>query len=248
MASTTFFAITPTTSPEAMALLQTLVASGALQTVVPAPGEEPTPTTPLGTAQDVLAAIPVAEDGEVIRSGYHNSLRDALQALLAEVAVGRGPVAPLSPALLQVGQDPQWAIGPGVAQAQAPPTGKADANGWLPLELPHGGYIQNLTVSGRRTGSMKEFTLELARQAISTDQQPQTDVLASDDLSNETAAFLKALPATSPTTANLTAQQVEERRRIDNTKFKYYVTAVVTQASNGAVAQLNSIQVVVTRV
>src|SRR5438046_1309299 len=134
MSSINYFAITPTTSPEAMALLQTLVSSGALTPVVPSAGGEPTAVTPLGEAQDVIASIPIAEDGDVIRSTHHNCLRDALRALLAEVAVGRGPVAPLSPALLKVGDDPGWTVLPGVAKVQAPAPGQVSASGWLPLE------------------------------------------------------------------------------------------------------------------
>jgi hypothetical protein len=250
MTSTTFFSITPTTSPEAMALLQTLIASGALQTVVPAPGAgPPSPTTPLATAQDVIASIPVAEDGIVIRSNYHNSLRDALIALLAEVAVGRGPVAPLAPAFVSVaGSVGNWTVVQGVASVQAPATGRADAVGWLPLELPHGGKIQSLTVSGGRTGTMSGFAVTLLRQALSADPNPTTDTLTQLELKDANASFLTSHEVDAPLLNDPTPQQIAEYRLIDNTKYKYYVNADVTNARNNATARINSIQVVVTRV
>jgi hypothetical protein len=250
MSTITYYSITPTTSPEAMALLQTLLASGALQSVVPAGGSPaPTTVTQLTAAQDVIASIPVANDGDVIRSNYHNSLRDALIALLAEVAVGRGPVAPLAPALQRVsGSTGDWVVVPGVAYVAAPAAGRADAEGWLPVELPHGGSIQSLTVSGGRTGQMSGFDMKLLRRALTADPNPTTDVLAALDLSTANASFLISADVDAPLLNDPTPQQIADYRRIDNTKYLYYVTAEVTNARNGARAQLNSIQVVVSRV
>jgi hypothetical protein len=246
MASKTFFAITPTTSPEAMALLQTLVASGALQTVVPAPGQEPTPTTPLGTAEDVLAAIPVAEDGEVIRSGYHNSLRDALQALLAEVAVGRGPVAPLSPAFAPMAQNP-WAFGEGVATSpNVPAGGSGSAQGWLALELPHGGRMQQLVVSGGRTGTIDTFLVTLKRAPLTGSAAPE--VLASLDLSEAPSTFVQPTDVGAPDLNDPTPAQLLEHTIVDNTKYRYFITARVLGVNPGAQARINSLQVVVVRV
>jgi hypothetical protein len=244
MASKTFFAITPTTSPEAMALLQTLVASGALQTVVPAPGQEPTPTTPLGTAEDVLAAIPVAEDGEVIRSGYHNSLRDALQALLAEVAVGRGPVAPLSPAFLPVAPQPAWQLGPGTAFVNVT-SGVGNAQGWLPLELPHGGRMQQLIVSGNRTGQTETFLVILHRAALAGGP---VEALAFLDLSQAASTFSERTDVGAADINNPTPAQLLEHTLVDNTKYRYFISARLANAQPGAQARVNSLQVVVVRV
>src|SRR3954469_8614116 len=166
-AGNTVFAITPTTSPEALALLQTLLNSGALKTVS-APTQAP--VTPLTSAESTIAAIPVAGDGLVIHADFHNSLRDALAALLAEVAVGRGPVAPLSPAFLEVEGEDHWSVFPGVALLQVASGGAKGATGWLPVELPHGGEIQSMTVTGRRSGAIQTIELLLIRQELTGDQ------------------------------------------------------------------------------
>src|SRR4051812_47733890 len=93
------FTLTPTSSPQTLALIKTLLASGGLQEVgAPASGvQAPAAAT---SAEDAVAAIPVAEDGDVIRADFHNLTRAALVALVQEAGLGRGPVAPLSPAFL----------------------------------------------------------------------------------------------------------------------------------------------------
>jgi hypothetical protein len=249
MTSTTFFAVTPTTSPEAMALLQTLIANGALQPVVPAAGAPPTPTTPLATAEDVIAAIPVAEDGEVIRSTYHNALRDALIALLAEVGVGRGPIAPLAPAFAPTAGKVAWDLLPGVARKPAVTSpAKASAEGWMPVELPHGGRIKQLVVTGQRSGSMDQFKVILFRQEISSDATPPTNTIASVDLKNSAASFLESTDAGAEELTDPTPAQVLDYTTVDNTKYKYFIQAKLMNAVASGKAQINSLQVVITRV
>jgi hypothetical protein len=245
--STTYFAITPTTSPDAMALLQTLVASGALQTVVPAPGQPPpTAATPLATAEDVIARIPIAKDGEVIRANFHNSLRDAFIAMLAEVAVGRGPVAPLSPAFLSIQGQTPWALAEGAAVR---PGTSPDADGWLPIELPHGGRMQKLVVSGSRGGNTPTFDVVLKRSPISAGA-PTVESLASLDLSKAPATFLEDADVGAPAIADPTPGQLREHTTVDNTKYRYFITASLAEIPSGAAnaARIDSLQVVVVRV
>jgi hypothetical protein len=246
--ATTFFAVTPTTSPEAMALVQTLVASGALQTVVPAPGQPPpTPTTPLATAEDVIGRIPIAKDGEVIRSNFHNSLRDAFIAMLAEVAVGRGPVAPMSPGFFPVDGQQPWALGFGTALGPIVTTGTASAQGWLPVELPHGGRMQRLVVSGGRTGQIGTFLVVLHRSPISGG--PSTvEALAFLDLKDKGETFLEFADVGAPDVNDPTPAQILEHTLVDNTKYRYFITARLANAQPAARARLNSLQVVVVRV
>jgi hypothetical protein len=231
-----------------MALLQTLVASGALQSVTPPPGQAaPTPTTPLATAQDVIATIPVAEDGEVIRSNFHNSLRDALTALLAEVAVGRGPVAPISPALLPIDGQTPWALGTGVALSPAVTTGTGAARGWLPVELPHGGRMQDLVVTGGRSGTMETFRVILSRSPL-TGGPATVEPLASLDLSQASATFIESKEVGAPTLPDPSPAQLLEHTLVDNTKYRYFIEARLAGVQPGAQARLNSLQVVVVRV
>jgi hypothetical protein len=242
------FKISSTATPQVVDIVQALLQTGAV-TPAPTNGGSQSSTAPAGPVADLVNAIPVAEDGEVIRSSFHNSLRDALIALLAEIGVGRGPIAPLSPALLSFQGVPGWNIGAGFAVLQAPNSGpKASASGWLPLELPHGGTIQNLTVTGRRVGAMSSFAVTLVRQALTAELQPATNLIAAGDLSQAGATFSQPIPTGAPDNPNATAQDIADRKLIDNTKYKYYVTADVDGAENSSRAQINSIQVVVYRV
>jgi hypothetical protein len=242
------FKISSTASSQVVDIVQALLQTGAV-TPAPTGGASQPSTAPSGPAADLVAAIPVAEDGEVIRSSYHNALRDALIALLAEIGVGRGPIAPLSPMLQALQGVPAWTIGTGFAFLQAPNAGpKASASGWLPVDLPHGGTIQNLTVTGRRVGTMSSFTVLLVRQALTTDQQPKTNVIAAFDLFQASATFSQQIDAGAPDDPNATAQDIAERKLIDNTKYKYYFQADVTGGENNSRAQINSVQVVVYRI
>src|SRR3954465_11690416 len=66
-------------------------------TIGPAAPTQTPPTTTTGPAaptgpslnlQALLAAIPIAQDGQVITAEYHNSLRSALIALASELGLG----------------------------------------------------------------------------------------------------------------------------------------------------------------
>src|SRR5450759_3704941 len=94
----------------------------------PAPPTAPS-TTPATTAagpsanlQALLAAIPIAADGQVIAADFHNSLRAALITLAGEM--GLGLTAPTTtftfmPAFLQSGSAPNWMSTNFVATAAA---------------------------------------------------------------------------------------------------------------------------------
>jgi hypothetical protein len=250
MASTTLFALTPTSSPEAMALIQTLLGSGALQAVAtPASGVQP--VTPLATAQSAIASIPIARDGDVIGADYHNSLRDALASLLDEVGVGRGPVSPLAPALFpDASGQGSWLLTPGAAATPPVAAGGAPiaVSGWMPLELPHGGRLQRLVATGQRVGSLTSFLIRLSRQAISADATPLVEPLAVLQLNNAPAAFLESADVGAPELVDPTPAQVADRARVDNTKFKYFIAAAALGVGPGEKAQINSVQALVARV
>jgi hypothetical protein len=241
----TLFAITPTTSPEALALIQTLVGSGALRTVA-APSAPTTPVTPLTRAETAIASIPVAEDGDVIHADYHNSLRTALASLLEEVGVGRGPVAPQAPALIAINNEP-WTLALGAAKFTGPTTGIKNAFGYLPVDLPHGGEIQSLIATGRRQGAL-ELEVILRRQELTGDAIPKTGTIAALAVPNVDGPFSIPKQAGAASITNPTPEQVADFRRVDNTRFKYFVSAEVNAGQVGSSAQLNAIQVVVQRV
>ena len=220
--------------------IQALVASGVLGADALAATQAPPPE-----ARDAIAAIPIARDGEVIGSEYHNSLRTALNALLNQVDIGFAPVAPLAPLLREDGSKKIWILEPGIAHTPAVASGET-VSGWMPLELSHGAEIDRLIVAGQRIGAVGAFLVEVVRQAISTDQAPAIQKIVSLDLKAAAPAFLESQTAGAPDVASPSASVLADRKLVDNVKYKYVLTATATVPANTK-AQINSLQVVVNR-
>jgi len=218
--------------------IQNLVASGVLGADALAVTQGPPPE-----ARDAIAAIPIARDGEVIGSNYHNSLRTALNALLNQVDIGFRPAAPLAPAFREDGANKIWTLEPGIAHTPAVAAGET-YKGWMPLDLAHGGVISRLVVTGQRIASVGTFLVEVSRQAISTDQAPAVQKIISLDLKAANPAFLESKDAGAPDVANPSASVLADRKLVDNVKYKYFLTATATVPA-GTKAQINSIQVIV---
>src|SRR5512134_566752 len=93
--------------------------------------------------QTLVNAIPKAEDGHVITSDYHNSLRAALLAMLDNLGAIKGGavVQTITPTFFTNKDRSAWVVLNGVAAAtdQAKTT-----SGFLALGLPDGARIQRL--------------------------------------------------------------------------------------------------------
>jgi hypothetical protein len=183
----------------------------------------------------LLNAIPVAQDGDVITAQYHNSLRDALIVLAAQagpVLTGQPETYTYAPHFLQNDAGPNWQQAGGLAT----PDASKSANGFFVVQLPNGARIQNLTVTGRRTGNpAASFTVLLVRVNIN-DASPVT--LISLDLRTAPDPFKVSqslnVPGAGPAA-------LEEYRLVDTTAFTYLVTARVLGATD--IVQINSITI-----
>jgi hypothetical protein len=168
--------------------------------------------------------IPRADDGNVISSDYHNTIRDALVAIAAQLGPGVG-VRPgavtLIPNLLPMGpqlsavQVPSWTVHLGFAADNGSGTGSV-TNGWLPLSLPDGAVITKLVVVGT-----KASTAATASGSVSLLSQPITGT--------ETALLIMVdLPASIPAGGGFQATTPtfqSPNTSVDNSKNKYMIQA-----------------------
>lgn len=209
------------------------------QPTTPQPVSPPAPTNSVDL-QLLLNAIPVAQEGHVITSEYHNALRSALLMIASQMGIdlsGNTGLLTLPPVFYAVANQPQWLLSEGWAN---PPEG-GTARGWFPLNLPQGARIQSMTAIGRRTGSVTTFQVMLLRQPLT-----ETDATTLITLNLNTASDPFQVNG-SINVPGAGANATEEYRQVDNSAYKYLVTARVAGAGGDAVAQLNAIELAYAR-
>ena len=107
---------------------------------------------------DLINAIPVAGRGDVISPESHNSLRDAIVAIVTELGgavESRNVTLTFIPAFLATPDSDEKAWIVEIGYAKSPPSGATSGIvGWLPLQLPAGSRIQQLRVVFGGTGRL----------------------------------------------------------------------------------------------
>jgi hypothetical protein len=172
--------------------------------------------------------IPVATDGNVITSDYHNSLRTAV-LVLANLFDSQQPrpsvTVTVVPAFAVHGAGPAWVIDDGYAGPAAGGTAGGSADGILPVQLPDGMSLDSMTVIGRRNGQVGGFDVLFSRQLLSTVRPTPLIAL---DLSGAADPFSvsSGINITDPGAGGPEAYKV-----INNSKFKYFVTASISGAA-----------------
>jgi hypothetical protein len=248
------FVTSGSTPPEALALVRALLASGALSTV----SQTQAPQSPAHSAeyQTLLNSIPIANDGDVIFPEHHNSLRAAIGVLarnLDDSAFARLAQIPFTPALLPNGTAKPWRLA--IGAALGPDTGGSDhaANGWMPLDLPHGSRIEGFSVRGEQNdlpavtggspqpaGSVGDWQVALARREVAGSEDV---TLGSKDISGQAGAFSAPVEIA---VEGATQAQMEGYRRIDNEKYQYLFTTAATSV-NRSVIKLTAVEVTCSR-
>jgi hypothetical protein len=208
------------------------------------------PPTP-GELQELLSRIPVAEDGNVIRSEYHNSLRAALLAIARSLGITTDMQAvtqTFTPNFFPVGAQALWVMSAGIADKAAVGNG---ANGWMPVQLPNGARLMNMRVMGRRVGAVSAFQVKLVRQRIIATTGANTGTtlttLFDADLLNAGDPFNIMVDVEEPNNVSgaAVAAIIEDFRLVDNDRYKYMITAELSGAVN--LAQLHAIQLIYRR-
>lgn len=195
----------------------------------------------MADVQGLINAIPDAQDGNVITSDYHNTIKAALQAIAGQLGTGSSGqtvTIALQPVFLPVPGSPAWGISLGFAADAGPPL----SNGWIPLNLPDGAVIQKLVVLGAKTNTgVKGFVSLLIFPIGSTG----STTLILVDLTPGGNPF--TLTGT-PNVPGLNPTALRSAETVDNSQFKYALQAEVispTGAAAGSVT-INALQVVYT--
>jgi hypothetical protein len=191
---------------------------------------------------DLINAIPVAGRGDVISPESHNSLRDAIVAIVTELGgavASRDVILTFAPAFLGLPDLPPWGVQIGFAQS----SGSAQTNGWLPLQLPNGSRIQQLRVVFGGTGRLvSQMNVKLQRQITdnsSTETLANLSVVGPVDLEGvieRNAPFTndpRVLPAPGRPPADI----------VNNDLYKYFVRADAGELPRGSVVNIFAIRV-----
>jgi hypothetical protein len=182
--------------------------------------------------QTLINAIPDAQDGNVITSDYHNTIKAALLAIAGQLGTA-GPGAQtvkitVQPNLVAFAGGTPWTVTLGVA------TSAAGSNGFIPLNLPDGATIQQMVVFGSQSNPVSKgfaslLVIPLAGTAATN--------LILIDLSTGGSPF--SLTGT-PNVPGLTASALKDMQTVQNSVFKYAIQAEVL----GAGVTINAFQVI----
>jgi hypothetical protein len=184
---------------------------------------------------DLINAIPIAGRGDVISPESHNSLRDAIVAIVTELGgavASRNVTLTFAPTFLEVPDPstpgkvlPKWQINIGFAQCFG-----NRAFGWLPLQLPDGSRIQQLRVIFGGSGKLSVMNVILERQYNSTGVETLANLSVGPV---ELAAFMESK---APFTNDPRVFPAPGREPADivNNEFKYFVRAELPTFTNGA--------------
>jgi hypothetical protein len=194
--------------------------------------------------------VPIANEGNVITSEYHNTVRDVLLAMAQ--LFGAGVVSPainvsFAPQFVGPAGDPAPAWSPtqvGVSQVGPPQEGRPDAFGWMSVQLPDGARIQSLTVFGKKAAATQVLTFSLLRYPLNDVNQTPTTLITLD-AKDGTGGFspsdsIKTDPSLG---TNLALATLDDYQSIKNDKFKYIFTARLSGAPANAAVQIHAIQI-----
>lgn len=212
-------------------------------TPTPAPAAPASPTSSVTDLQVMIAAIPIAQDGQVISAEYHNALRAALIAMANRLGLGTISDeititnAPHFTKVDGTGLN-EWKAEAGIAKKLSADTGIF--RGWMELDLPDGARIKKMAVfaANDSAGTMR---VKLRRQSVSN--STASDLLVSIDVTNNDETLPKQGDVTLPETT-LSAAAIEETRIVDNRKYKYLFIAELDNGVSAHEAKILAVQII----
>jgi len=208
----------------------------------------PTPGVVVPTLGDTFrSSIPVAQDGDLITSNYHNSLRDAIIQLADQSggAAGGGTTAlAFAPAMQPTGGSDAVSWVQQLGFANRPPTVPGDkvVDGWMPVSLPHGSRVRKLTVVGNRTkGTWLLFQVQLFRQlAADTATEPLIQIIVP-----KTAGTPPSPPDAKPGTFTVSEERKDKDAVlvVDNTNYRYILRVQLLGVSDDSDVSLRAFRI-----
>jgi hypothetical protein len=192
------------------------------------------PTRVTSLKDELAGKIPIAREGELITSDYHNALRDAVLELAGGAASGSGLLS-FAPVFFPtgVGSEVNWEAHAGYAAVPAAGAreGKFAVSGWMPVTLPDGVRIRQMGVRGFQSGgAAKDFTVTLAAlPAAGFEPAQQTSILVATILPT---AGTPPDPNSAPAGTFVvwaTADDAGGKFVVNNAGFRYFLVATVTE-------------------
>jgi hypothetical protein len=210
--------------------------------------------------QLLLNAIPIAHEGHIITSEYHNSLRDALLAIAKRLGLTIKPVSDtqlltFAPNFLPEPDETitRWfiffdkaIIHPRVNEMQS-----AVVRGAMTVQLPDDAVIEKLTVRGMHLISReklppKSFSIRLFRRKFDADRT-KVELLIAHNLEKETGTFTKENDIKTTLDDSFDAATLEKRildlSRVNNQKYQYFVMAEWEGGKETMKFEINSLQI-----
>jgi hypothetical protein len=192
----------------------------------------------MATLQDLIAAIPTANDGDVISIDYHNTMLAAIKMLAAQSGSGgsSGPATvnlAFAPQLSAVDSAP-WQL-QSTGNAAKPGGNVTQASGWMQVQLPDGYQIDHMVVNGNKSGNVGSFNATLMAASLTTgalQQNPPPLGVSLDTAATDAAGNFSA-----------TAKPVSTML-VDNTHFRYLFLLRIAGADAAATATVFGIQIV----
>jgi hypothetical protein len=191
----------------------------------------------MATLQDLINAIPSAQDGDVIGIEYHNTMLAAIKMLAAQGGGGSsGPATvnvSLAPQLSAVDSMP-WQL-QATGNAVKPGGTVTQATGWMQVQLPDAYQIDHLVVSGNKSGNVGSFNVSLIACSLTTgaiQQNPPPLGVSLDTAPTDNAGNFSA-------TGKPVSTMV-----INNAQFRYLLLVRLAGADGPATAAIFGIQIV----
>jgi hypothetical protein len=186
--------------------------------------------------QTLVNNIPDAQDGNIITSYTHNSVKTALEAIagaLAGGAAGGSVTLNLPPSFLSIAGSTPWNVKVGFAEDSG-----NSSDGWIPLNLPEGAVLTNFAAMGLKTNAAPAGSINLMAVPI---DGATTNVLATINLN--------AVAINNPFNISIPIQvkaALQGLLTVQNSQFKYVIEANVSFSTAAASVTLYSMQVIYT--
>jgi hypothetical protein len=192
----------------------------------------------MATLQELIAAIPTAQDGAVIGIEYHNTMLAAIKLLATQGGGGGGgPVTvnqAFAPQFSANDGSPAWLLQSGVASK---PGGNAtQAIGWMGMQMPDGYQIDHMVITGNKTGNVGSFSATLFQYSLGTGALQQAVLAAPLDTAVADSAGNFSATARAGSVAV-----------VNNSQSKYVLIARIVGADAAATASIYGILVVCTQ-
>jgi len=193
----------------------------------------------------LISTIPVAVEGDLITSDYHNSLRSVVLALVD--ILGPGAVQrtfTFAPTFFKNGALVEWRFTNGVASAPAHQSNTV--SGIIPVQLPNGAAIKSLIIRGRKQGTVGGLEAKLVRQALAGSISSSLISVPMEEVTTDNQGFFResrdiTVLLTLAVGAAASNVILEDLRTVDTEQYKYYVSADADGVEN--LVEIHTIQI-----